>query len=144
MTETLKAPKQAARQYPKPPEGSYDPKAAARGEKIFNTGNGTVSCAVCHVPPTFTEPGFNMHTGAEIGIDDFEADRSPGWYESGTRATGYRTSPLKGLWAHQKGGFFHDGRFATLMDVVNHYDTFFRLNLSAQQKGDLVEYLKSL
>jgi len=32
---------------------------------------------VCHVPPTFTEPGWNMHTPAEIGIDDFQSKRSP-------------------------------------------------------------------
>jgi hypothetical protein len=36
---------------------------------------------------------------------------------------------------HQKGGFFHDGRFATLLDVVNHYDTQFNLNLSDANKG---------
>ena len=36
------------------------------------------------------------------------------------------------------------GRFATLADVVNHYDRQFGLHLSAQEKSDLVEYLKSL
>jgi cytochrome c peroxidase len=56
----------------------------------------------------------------------------------------YRTSPLKGLWTHTKGGFYHDGRFADLLDVVNHYDQFFALGLTQQQKSDLVEYLKSL
>ena len=56
----------------------------------------------------------------------------------------YRTTPLKGLWAHSKGGFYHDGRFATLLDVVDHYDAHFDLSLSAQQKNDLVEFLKSL
>jgi mono/diheme cytochrome c family protein len=129
---------------PKPPEGSFDAAAAARGEKVFKTGNGQVSCAVCHVPPTFTEPGFNLHPGEDIGIDNFEADRSPGWSQAGKQLNGYRTSPLKGLWAHQKGGFFHDGRFATLKDVVEHYNTFFNLNLTEQQKNDLVEYLRSL
>ncbi len=56
----------------------------------------------------------------------------------------YRTTPLKGLWSHQKGGFFHDGRFSTLLEVVNHYNTFLNLNLSDQEKTDVVEYLKSL
>jgi cytochrome c peroxidase len=77
-----------------------------------------------------------MHTPAEIGIDDFQANRAPD--------KRYRTSPLKGLWTHQKGGFFHDGRFATLLDVVNHYNGFFALGLGDQEKGDLVEYLKSI
>jgi hypothetical protein len=48
------------------------------------------------------------------------------------------------LWTHEKGGFYHDGRFATLVDVVNHYDTQFKLNLSDAQKRDLVEYLKGI
>ena len=56
----------------------------------------------------------------------------------------YRTAPLAGLWSHQKGGFFHDGRFATLLDVVNHYDAHFKLNLSEADKNDLVEYLKGI
>jgi hypothetical protein len=88
------------------------------------------------VPPIFTEPGWNMHTAAEIGIDDFQANRAPD--------KRYRTAPLGGLFAHAKGGFFHDGRFATLGDVVNHYDGFFKLGLSEADRKDLVEYLKSL
>jgi cytochrome c peroxidase len=96
----------------------------------------TAGCAKCHVPPLYTEPGWNRHTAEEIGIDSFQADRSPDGR--------YRTTPLKGLWSHAKGGFYHDGRFATLLDVVNHYDAHFALSLSGQQKNDLVEYLKSL
>jgi cytochrome c peroxidase len=56
----------------------------------------------------------------------------------------YRTTPLKGLWTHQKGGFYHDGRFATIRDVVEHYDNFLRLSLSEAEKTDLVDYLLSL
>jgi cytochrome c peroxidase len=77
-----------------------------------------------------------MHTPEEMGIDSFQADRSPD--------ERYRTTPLKGLWTHMKGGFYHDGRFATLLDVVNHYDTHFGLGLTDSEKSDLVEYLKSL
>jgi hypothetical protein len=56
----------------------------------------------------------------------------------------YRTAPLAGLWTHQKGGFYHDGRFATLSAVIDHYDRNFRLGLNDQEKRELVEYLKSL
>ena len=56
----------------------------------------------------------------------------------------YRTTPLQGLFTHTKGGFYHDGRFATLDAVVEHYDKHFDLKLSAEQKRDLVEFLKSL
>ncbi len=118
---------------PQPPKGSFDENAAARGAQVFN---GAGKCAGCHVPPLFTEPGWNMHTAKEIGIDDFQANRAPDQR--------YRTSPLKGLWTHTKGGFYHDGRFATLHQVVNHYDTTLGLQLSDQEKNDLVQYLKSL
>jgi cytochrome c peroxidase len=43
-----------------------------------------------------------------------------------------------------RGRYYHDGRFATLLDVVNHYNTRFSLGLTNQEKLDLVEYLKSL
>jgi hypothetical protein len=139
-TEDLITPKLANLQLyqlaipaPTPPEGSFDAAAAARGKTLFA---GAAKCATCHVPPLFTEPGYNMHTAAEIGIDDFQAKRSPDQR--------YRTTPLRGLFSHMKGGFYHDGRFPTLAAVVDHYDTFGVLGLTAAQKGDLVEYLKSL
>ena len=82
------------------------------------------------------EPGWNLHTPAEIGIDDFQASRSPD--------KRYRTTPLKGIWTLTKHGFYHDGRFATLNDVVQHYNGVLGLGLDDQQVDDLVEYLKSL
>jgi mono/diheme cytochrome c family protein len=118
---------------PTPPEGSFDNAAAARGKEVFN---GRGQCSTCHVPPLFTEPGHNLHTPAEMGIDSFQADRSP--------TLMYRTAPLAGLWTHQKGGFYHDGRFATLAAVIEHYDRNFRLGLNGQEKSELAEYLKSL
>jgi hypothetical protein len=130
---------QLAIQAPAAPANAFDAARAAAGKSLFA---GKAGCARCHVPPLFTEPGWNMHTAAEIGIDDFQAKRSPD--------EGYRTSPLKGVWIREnrpaalKRGFFHDGRFATLFDVVNHYNTFFSLGLTDTEKGDLVEYLKSL
>ena len=107
--------------------------AARRGQAIFN---GKAKCAGCHVPPLFTEPGFNMHTPQEIGIDDFQANRSP------TKM--YRTAPLKGLFTHEKGGFFHDGRFPTLEAVVDHYDGFLKTGLSDAEKNELIAYLRTL
>ncbi len=118
---------------PPAPTGSYDPEAAARGETLFL---GRAQCATCHVPPLYTDPGWNLHTPEEMGIDDFQAMRSP------TEA--YRTTPLKGLWTHTKGGFFHDGRFATLGEVIDHYDGHFNLQLAAAEKADLAEFLMSL
>jgi hypothetical protein len=118
---------------PEPPKGSFDRAAAARGSAIFN---GKAQCSSCHVPPLMTEPGWNMHLASDICVDDFQANRSPDGR--------YRTTPLNGLWTHTKGGFYHDGRFATLLDVVEHYDSCKNLGLSADEKNDVVEYLKSL
>jgi hypothetical protein len=118
---------------PKPPAGSYDTAAAAEGKNIFNT---KARCASCHVPPLFTEPGNNLHSPDEVGVDSFQADRSPTHM--------YRTAPLAGLWSHQKPGFYHDGRFATLSDVIDHYDTLQKLGLTEQENKQLLEYLKSL
>jgi hypothetical protein len=118
---------------PIPPKGSFDEEAAKRGEAVFN---GSGKCSSCHVPPLYTEPGWNMHTPSEVCVDSFQADRAPD--------KRYHTSPLNGLWTHATGGFYHDGRFLTLLDVVNHYDSCFSLGLSDQQKADLVEFLKSL
>jgi len=118
---------------PVPPAGSFNEEAAERGQAVFN---GRGKCASCHVPPLYTEPGWNMHTPSEVCVDSFQADRSPD--------KRYRTSPLNGLWTHTKGGFYHDGRFPTLLDVVNHYDSCMNLGLSDGNKTDLVEFLKSL
>jgi hypothetical protein len=117
---------------PKPPKDSYNAEAAARGETVFN---GKAKCSGCHVPPLFTEPGWNTHTPEEIGIDDFQANRSPD--------RSYVTQGLKGIWIRKR-GFYHDGRFPALIDVINHYDGFMNLGLTQGEKNDLTEYLKSL
>ncbi|MGH6875245.1 MAG: hypothetical protein ACREDW_09520 [Aestuariivirgaceae bacterium] len=121
---------------PKPPADSFDTSAAEKGEALFND---KARCATCHVPPIFTEPGWNLHTADEIGIDDFQAMRSPDGR--------YRTEPLRALWDTKKihkGGFYHDGRFATLDDVIEHYNDHFDLKLSDEEKAALIEYLKSI
>jgi hypothetical protein len=119
----------APKRRPNPAEAS----AAIRGKELFD---GRAQCARCHVPPLFTEPGYNMHTAEEIGVDDFQASRSP------TKM--YRTAPLKGLFTHEKGGFYHDGRFPTLQAVVDHYDNLFHTGLTQEEKNDLIAYLKTL
>jgi hypothetical protein len=123
---------QLALPVPKLPEQPFN-FAARRGETLFN---GKAQCANCHVPPVFTEPGYNMHTAQEIGIDEFQSSRSPTHM--------YRTAPLRGLFTHQKGGFYHDGRFPDLPSVVDHYDAVLRTQLSDSEKADLIAYLLTL
>ena len=123
---------------PVPPSGSFNAAAARRGERLFH---GKADCARCHQPPTYTDVLSGpdprvpfLHDPSDVGTEPLYAARS---------ATGrYRTSPLRGIWQHPP--YFHDGSAATLLAVVNHYNELFGLNLSAQQKGDLVEFLKSL
>lgn len=128
---------------PKPqPNADFIPAAAKRGDELFS---GKAKCVSCHMEPLWTEPGWNLHPAADIGIDSFQADRAPD--------NVYKTANLAGLFVREnglfmdpanKGRFFHDGRFATLADVVRHYDTHFNLALTDQEISDLVEYLKSL
>ena len=123
---------------PPPPPGTFDRTAAKRGEALFK---GRARCASCHTPPTFTDvlsgpdPSVPLlHDPAEVGANPLYAQRSA--------TKQYRTTPLRALWQHPP--YFHDGSARDLAAVVNHYDTLFSLGLTAKQKRDLVEYLKSL
>ena len=116
---------------PVPHSTHFNRAAARRGRALFN---GKARCATCHMPPTFTDAGWNLHTGQQICIDNFQANRSPTLH--------YRTTPLRGLVAKMKGGFYHDGRFPNLRAVVSHYDSCFKLGLSSREKTDLVQYLR--
>jgi hypothetical protein len=117
---------------PIPDPGLYNETAAIRGKALFE---GKAECTSCHPGPVFADN--ILHTPEEIGIDDFEANRSP---------TGmYRTPPLRGMLIKSNGnGFFHDGRFTTLNEVVDHYNNHFKLKLSDDEQIDLVEFLKAL
>jgi len=128
---------------PTPPAGSFDPAAAKRGDQIFN---GQGKCSDCHMPPLYTDAGFNSHTPKEMcltnskgEIDTFQADRGPRGLNPGMLVT----PQLSGLWARSKRGFYHDGRFPTLPALIDHYNSCFGLGLSPGQKSDLAEFLKS-
>ncbi len=110
-----------------------DQEAARRGDELFS---GKARCNSCHTEPLWTEPGWNLHTAAEVCVDDFQANRAPDHR--------YRTAPLAGLFSHQKGGFYHDGRFATLGDVIDHYNSCMSLGLTPPEKADLIQYVLTL
>jgi hypothetical protein len=115
------------------PTVAFDKAAAARGDELFS---GKAGCNNCHAEPLWTEPGWNLHQPSDVCIDSFQADRGPDMR--------YRTSPIGALTTHFKGGFYHDGRFADLNAVVNHYDKCMNLGLTDGEKSDLVQYLLSL
>jgi mono/diheme cytochrome c family protein len=123
---------------PRPVRGSFNRQAANRGRELFRKQAG---CASCHSGPRYTDVLSSprarvpfLHEPTEIGTEPAYATRS---------ATGkYRTTPLRALWQHAP--YFHDGSAADLPAVVEHYNTQFGLHLTAAQKADLVEFLKSL
>jgi hypothetical protein len=116
---------------PVPHAQRFNRAAARRGRALFN---GKARCANCHMPPAYSDAGWNLHTGEEICTDNFQSSRSPTFR--------YRTTPLRGIVAKMKGGFYHDGRYPTLLSVVDHYDNCFKLGLSTREKNDLVQFLR--
>jgi mono/diheme cytochrome c family protein len=123
---------------PAPPANSFNPQAAARGKQLFRN---EARCSSCHQQPNLTDvlsgPDRNvpfLHAPGEVGTDPTYANRSA--------TKQYRTTPLRGLFQHAP--YFHDGSAPDLLAVVEHYDARFGLGLTAAQKADLVQYLKSL
>ncbi|MFI5006160.1 MAG: c-type cytochrome [Solirubrobacterales bacterium] len=114
---------------PAPPAGSFDGDAAKRGQAVFA---GAGRCASCHSGAAFTDE--KLHAPAETGMD--------GSYAARSATKKYRATPLRALWQHPP--YFHDGKAANLGAVVDHYDTTLKLKLTADQKKDLVEFLKSI
>jgi hypothetical protein len=109
-----------------------DTAAVQRGRDLFF---GMAQCSTCHALPNYTDVNSGrLHSPTQIGTDPEYALRSA------TKM--YRTTPLRALALHPP--YFHNGSAATLGDVVNHYDTQFHLGLTAQQKSDLVQYLRTL
>lgn len=135
---TDKLPALQAYQYsisaPAPPTGSFDADAATRGKALFS---GKAQCATCHNGPLYTDVtnGGTLHPQNESVATDKD-------YVNRSATKQWRVSPLKGIWQHPP--YFHDGSAATLADVVERYNQEKNLNLSASEKDDLTEYLKSL
>lgn len=121
---------------PAPPSGGFDKRAAQRGRAVFE---GVARCASCHLGAAYTDVNAGrLHTPAEVGQSPAYAERSA------TKL--YRTTPLRGLWNPPQltGPYFHDGSAETLEEVVEHYVNLQGLSLTAGQRADLVEFLKSL
>jgi mono/diheme cytochrome c family protein len=123
-------------QSPPAAAGSFDAAAAARGKVVFE---GAGNCASCHAGTHFTDAPGKLHSPTEVVS---EPESSGPSFASRSATKMYRTTPLRGLWQHAP--YFHNGVAATLDATVELYNTRKSLGLSAQQKADLVQYLKSL
>jgi cytochrome c peroxidase len=122
---------------PAPPATNFDAAAAARGQLVFD---GPGQCATCHSGTLLTDGNSRLHAPAEV-VSEPEPNGQPS-YASRSATKMYRTAPLHGVWQHPP--YFHNGIAATLDDVVELYNSRNGLNLTAEQKADLVQYLNSL
>lgn len=122
---------------PPPPPGSFDAVAAVRGQLLFN---GKGQCISCHSGPKFTDANTRLHEVSEV-VSEPEPNGAPS-YASRSATRKYRTSPLRGVWQHPP--YFHNGKAATLEDVVRTYNERKALGLSPDEVADLAQYLRSL
>jgi mono/diheme cytochrome c family protein len=122
---------------PPPPSGSFDAAAALRGKSVFE---GAGKCASCHSGSSFTDANTRLHDPSEVVSEPEETPTVS--YASRTATKQYRASPLRGIWQHPP--YFHNGSAATLDAVVETYNSKKSLGLTADEKSDLVQYLKSL
>ena len=122
---------------PLPPVGSFDVAAAQRGRVVFS---GAGNCVGCHSGAEFTDANSQLHPASDA-VSEPEPNGAPS-YASRSATKQYRTAPLKGIWQHAP--YFHNGTAPTLQAVVETYNTKRSLRLTAAQKSDLTQYLKSL
>jgi cytochrome c peroxidase len=116
-----------------------------RGDLVFRSAN----CNFCHGGPQFTDDEFHF-----IGVRP--ASEDPGRFNVTMNQTNmgeFRTPSLRNV--ALRAPYMHNGRFATLEDVINFYDRggdfdapnkdhdlIRPLGLNAQQKSDLAAYLR--
>jgi mono/diheme cytochrome c family protein len=122
---------------PAAPTDSFDRAAAGRGRAVFV---GAGQCATCHSGAQLTDANIRLHAPSEV-VSEPEPGGVPS-YASRSATKLYRTTPLRSLVLRSP--YFHNGIAPTLEAVVDLYDSKKGLNLTAQQKADLVQYLRSL
>jgi cytochrome c peroxidase len=126
-------------------ESALSPAAKRGMDVFFNKGH----CSACHSGANFSDGGFH---NLGVGIDDDEPDvgRQTVTELLGDRGT-FKTPTLREI--ARTAPYMHDGRFATLEEVVEYYhkggtpndqldEEIFPLKLTDQEKADLVTFLK--
>ena len=122
---------------PRPTAADFDAAAAVRGRAVFA---GAGACASCHSGTLLTDANERLHAASEVVSEPEPGGMPSAAARSATKM--YRTTPLRALVFHAP--YFHNGVAPTLDAVVDLYNTRKALGLTAQQKADLVQYLKSL
>jgi cytochrome c peroxidase len=120
--------------------------SAKRGMVVFFN---KAQCVGCHAGPNFTDGGFH-NVGVSIDRDDPDVGRQAISGLLGDRGS-FKTPTLREI--ARTAPYMHDGSLKTLEDVVEHYnkggvknpqldEAIFPLNLTQQQKADLITFLK--
>ncbi len=104
-----------------------------RGEELFF---GKAQCAACHTPPFYTDN--LMH---DLKVERFFKPRMEGGMMI-TAQGPIKTFPLRGI--KESPPYLHDGRLLTLEDTVEFFNLVMELNLSTQEKADLVSFMRAL
>ncbi len=118
-------------------DGTLDPRLATaaerRGQALFF---GKANCATCHPGPYYTDN--SMHN---LRTERFFRSRP----NNGAVATAegpIKTFPLRGV--KDSPPYLHDGRLLTLEDTVEFFNLVLELKLKADEKADLVAFLRQL
>ncbi|MBV9958491.1 MAG: cytochrome B6 [Acidobacteria bacterium] len=104
-----------------------------RGEELFF---GKASCSQCHTPPFYTDN--LMH---DLLVERFYKPRMEGGMMI-TKQGPIKTFPLRGI--KESPPYLHDGRLLTLEDTVEFFNLVLELDLAAQEKTDLVAFMRAL
>jgi cytochrome c peroxidase len=120
-------------------DGKLDPKkfgpdtSEMRGQKLFF---GKAQCATCHPAPYYTDN--SMH---DLAVERFYKTQTI----NGLVATSQgpiKTFVLRGI--KESPPYFHDGRLLTLEDTVEFFNLILETKLTAQEKQDLVAFMRQL
>ena len=104
-------------------------------------------CAACHSGPLFTDGAFH---NLGVAVDSGDVGRFEVTDRRGDRGR-FKTPTLRDI--HLTAPYMHDGSLKTLEEVIEFYDQggmdnpqldedIYPLELTAEQKADLVEFLK--
>jgi cytochrome c peroxidase len=96
-----------------------------KGEELFF---GKAQCATCHSGPSYMDQQYH-----DLRLDRFTSEPSDGPIKTFT-LRGIKDSPP----------YLHDGRCPTLEDTVEFFNLVLALNLSKEEKADLVAFMRVL
>ncbi len=118
-------------------DGKLDPAKATqselRGQAVFF---GKARCAECHPAPYYTDN--TMHN---LQVERFYKPRLVNAMMAGADGP-IKTFPLRGI--KDSPPYLHDGRLLTLEDTVQFFDLVLGVKLTADEKADLVAFMRQL